>query len=175
EVYATRMSPNGEPIGQRGIAVAHTTLDEHEPTVTWTGSEWLMAWTREDATNAGIRAARISTLGEVTDLGIVANTAAFETEPQLASDGAGGALMVFQWNQNIRALRYANGAFGNSLVITSTAGLEAHPTVAHSSGGNYLVAWENGDSPGQDIYGRLVGPVGTPPPAFLISDAPQGQ
>jgi len=174
EVYATRMSPNGEPIGQRGIAVAHTTLDEHEPTVTWTGSEWLMAWTREDATNAGIRAARISTLGEVTDLGIVANTAAFETEPQLASDGAGGALMVYQWNQNIRAMRYSNGAFGNPFVITSTAGLEAHPTVAHSSGGNYLVAWENGDSPGQDIFARLVAPAGTPPPAFTVSDAPQG-
>ncbi len=173
EVYATRMTGNADPIGQRGIAVAHTTLDEHEPTVVWTGSEWLMAFTREDATGAGIRAARVSTLGVVTDLGIVANTAAFESEPQLASDGAGGALMVFQWNQNIRVMRYANGAFGNTLVITSTAGTEAHPTVA-CSGSNYLVAWENGDSPGQDVYGRLVPLAGTPPPAFIVSDATQG-
>jgi hypothetical protein len=172
EVYAARVTANGVPIDDRGIPVAHTTLLEHEPTVTWTGTEWLMAWTREDATNAGISAATVSTTGVATDLGVVAGTFGRESEAALASDGAGGALLVYQWNDHIRAQRYSGGAFAPFFNVAATPDLEAHPTVVHSAGGNYLVAWENGATPGQDVFARRIVPSGTNPPAFSVSEAP---
>ena len=171
EVYAARVSGSGSPIDRHGLPVAHTTLLEHQPTVAWTGSEWLMAWTREDATNAGISAATVSPEGVVTDLGVIAGTFGHESQPALASAGSGDALLAYRWNQQIRAQRYTAGAFGSAIIVSAAEGNETFPVVA-ASGSNYLVAWQLGDAPGQDIWGRIVNQSGPSPAAFLVSDAP---
>ncbi|HEY8145943.1 MAG TPA: hypothetical protein VIG06_24850, partial [Kofleriaceae bacterium] len=157
DIWAARVRADGTPIGAN-ISIARSTLLEHQPAVTWTGTEWLLAWTREDVTNAGVAAARVSTTGVVTQLGIIANTFAFESRAALASTGGGNALLVYQANSDVLAQRYSGGTFSASFAVASTADLEANPTVAGSTGGNYLVAWENGADPGQDIFGRLIAP-----------------
>jgi large repetitive protein len=168
DIWAARVRADGTPIGAN-ISVARSVILEHQPVVTWTGTEWLLAWTREDVINAGVAAARVSTTGVVTSLGIIANTFRFESRPALASTGGGNALLVYQANSDIFAHRYSGGAFSASFVVADTADLEANPTVAGSTGGNYLVAWENGADPGQDIFGRLIAPSNPNPAAFPIA------
>ena len=172
EIWASRVTSGGVPIDHRGIAVARTTVMEHEPAVTWTGSEWLIAWTREDTSNAAIAAATVDPTGAVTDLGFVVNGFAFESQPALASAGDGNALLAYTANLQIRAVRYAGGSFGTSFLISAQDVNEGFPTVA-ASGSNYLVAWVLGNAPGQDIWGRIVNLTGGNPPAFPISVEPE--
>ena len=168
EIWATRVSSNGTPLDSRGISIARTSVLEHEPALTWTGSEWLVAWTREDATNAGIGAATVSPAGVVTDLGIVANTSGFESQPALASAGSGSALMTFTWNLQIRAMLFSGGSFGAPFNVATTDQNEGLSTVA-ASGSNYLVAWQAGEAPAQSIRGRIINPGGSNPPSFEIT------
>ncbi len=169
EIFAARVRSNGVLIDKAGIPVAHTTIQEDQPVVTWTGTQWLVAWTRSDNSGAGIAAATVATNGAVTSLGIVAGTFAFESVPALASDGAGGALLVYQSNQDINGQFFDGTSFGTEQVIAGTAAEESNATVAHSSGGTYLVAWEeNATAP--DIHARQLTSTAMDAPFTLSAD-----
>ena len=168
EIWAARLRANGAPLDPRGISIAHTSVEEHEASVTWTGSEWLLAWTREDAVNAAIGAATVAPDGTLTDLGIVAGTDGFESQPALASAGGGNALLTYTWNLQIRAMRYSGGSFGAFFTVASTADDEGFSAVA-ASGSNYLVTWQRGEVPSMSLMARIVNPSGANPTAFTIS------
>lgn len=170
DIYAARVGANGDVLDVRGILVSASLIGESEPTVTWIGNQWLLAWTRSDDVGSAIAAATVSPLGEVSNLGVVVGTSAAELAPALASTGAGAqALLVWQHNNNIRAALFAGGVFGAPFYVASTSAIEANPAAAASPGGNYLVTYEAGAEGEQDIRARLVNEAGVNGTTFVVS------
>jgi len=156
DIYVARVESDGAVVDPRGILVSNASLVQSEPAVVWTGSTWLVAWTHDGGT---IAAATVSPTGVVAQLGNVAATAAAESDPALASDGA-SAYLVWQSDGDVSGARYSSGAFEPAVAIAATADLEGEPTVAGATGGGYLVAWQAGASGAEDVRGQLVDATG---------------
>lgn len=172
DIFGTRISPSGAILDPAGIAIAATPGRQLHPTVTFAGTQYLVAW--EDTkfaggTEADIFAARVSTAGAVTALGPVVASAQNETQPQLAANGT-TALLVWNNGGDIRASRFNGTAFGGAINVTADAAVQTDPTVAAAPGGNYLVAYSEGPTATADLRGRFVTAAGaTSGAAFTIS------
>jgi hypothetical protein len=154
DIYAARINTDGSVHDLAGIRLTFTVARETTPKVVWVNNQghWLVTWVVDEA---DIAAATVSPNGTVTQLGTVAGTAAAELNQDLAADG-GIALMVYQSDGDVRALRYGLTGFGPAFdVAADPMLLEEAPTVSHSDGGDFLVSWESGDT-GSDIRGQLV-------------------
>jgi hypothetical protein len=166
DIFATRVNTDGSIFDPKGFPVASTPAIEGSPVVvTIGGGDWLVAWTVNDV---DVAAATVSSNGIVTQLGTIAGTAAAERNIALASDGP-AAFLVWQADNDIRAARYGAGGFTAAFDVAVTAATEAFPTVTGSNGGDFLVAWEEGDT-AQDIRGqRLLRAGGLSGAAFDVS------
>jgi hypothetical protein len=150
DVRAARVAADGSIVDRISIVVTGGLLAHTEPSVAWTGSQWLVAWTQDDV---DVHAATVGTDGSVTSLGALAATAVTERRPDVASDGA-GALVVWQAGGNLEAARFDGTGFAAPFTVAATAAPEEQPTVAAAPGGGYLVAWESGDP--EDLRAQLV-------------------
>lgn len=172
DIFAARVTPSGQILDVEGIKVAAVAGKQLHPTVVFAGSQYLVAW--EDfkvagGTQADIAAARVSTDGAVTLLGTVAATSVSETTPKLAADGA-NALLVWNANGDIRASRFNGTAFGGAINITADALAQSGPIAIARPGGNYLVAYSEGDTATADLRGQFVTAAGAlSGAAFTIS------
>jgi hypothetical protein len=92
DIYAARVRHDGTVLDPNGIAVAITGTGETAPAVSWSGSEWLVAWERG---GFSIYAARIGTDGEVLDpAGIAIADGPFtDVQPAAAGLGTGHAVV----------------------------------------------------------------------------------
>ena len=79
------------------------------------------------------------------------------TNPQIAMDNSGNAIVVWQQvdssgNQSILANRYSAGAWGGAVWLEAGTGQATNPQVAMSSSGNAIVVWQQvGSSGNQSI------------------------
>ena len=90
-------------------------------------------------------------------------------EPDLLSDGAGGA--IFTWadfrgaDSDIYVQRVSAAGSplwtANGLSMTSAAGTQENPRIASDNNGGAIVAWEDNRGADQDIYVRHVSAYGT--------------
>ncbi len=153
DIICARLLADGTIVDKRGLFLDTADFVQNDPVVTWTGNRWIVAWT-DDA--GDIFASVVTIAGAITPLGAVAQTAAIESQPAIASNGNNGALLVWQADGDVRGALYAGGAFGAAFDIAVAAGVpEDNPTVAGATGGDYLVAWEQ-NATASDIYGQLV-------------------
>ncbi|HEU5055275.1 MAG TPA: hypothetical protein VFU21_02065 [Kofleriaceae bacterium] len=156
DIYVARVESDGVVVDRRGILVSNTTAVLSRPAVAWTGSAWLVAWTRS---GRDIAAARVSPTGVVTQLGDVAATAATEIAPAFAADGGSGFL-VWQADGDVRGARFDGAAFGAPVAIAATGDPESAPAIAGRTGGGYLVTWQAGPQGAEDIRAQLVDGAG---------------
>ncbi len=113
-----------------------------------------------------------------------------QTEPNLATDGAGGALVVWQDYRNfvgtftdIYAQRmYANGSAAwtlDGVPVCTQGDFQFPPTIAADKTGGAIIAWgDYRNSMGQDQYAQRVGANGAmlwAPNGIAISIAPHDQ
>ncbi|MCP3099024.1 tandem-95 repeat protein [Myxococcus sp. K15C18031901] len=137
DLYGARLSKTGEVLDPTGIVIASAVSDEHYPTVSWNGTDWMVAWVEYTTSNgAVVRARRVSSSGQWVDsvpltLGNTGN--------KLASSGS-----LVAWATGSYVGVQARLVQGDGGVVTlgslpSDAG--THVTVTNTPS-QYLVAWE---------------------------------
>ena len=138
-----------------------------------------VVWRGSDASGDGIRGRRFNAAGAPTgaDFTVNTTTAGDQTEPDVAIDGSGAALVVWQSDHTgdleIRGRAYdaAGTAGGNEFAVnTTTANDQQLPAVAGSAGGGFAVAWQSygQDGPAQGIIARRFASNGSPLGAEVV-------
>jgi hypothetical protein len=99
DIYAARMTPNGQVLDSAGIAVSTASGDQLEPALAFDGSDYLAVWedNRNPANAPQVYGARISPGGSVLDPNGVEINDSVVSRPQAAAvAGAGQYLAVWQ-------------------------------------------------------------------------------
>jgi hypothetical protein len=180
DLYAQRVATNGTLLGGRFL-VSGAAGDQSEPTVTFDGTNFLVAWTDPRGSTVDIYATYVSPTGSVLNpTGIAVSTAAgSQSGPAAASDGTNSMVV---WSDFRGATRDIYGtritASGtvqdpSGIPIQTGPNSSFRPSLAYG-GGTYLAVWdENLDN----IYGARVTPGGVvqEPGGIPISLAPDSQ
>jgi hypothetical protein len=172
DIYGARVTAAGAVLDPGGIAISTASSDQLAPTITGSGSGYLVAWT--DGRNQGtsgedIYGARVSSAGTVLDssgIPICANSAN-QYSAAAAFDGT-DYLVAWSDERNIgttgvdvygaRVSTSGTVMDPASIPIVQVAGDDIYPAVA-SAGGGFLVVWEDGRNSattGDEIYGARV-------------------
>src|SRR5262245_57730246 len=105
-------------------------------------------------------------------------TGATSSSPQIASDGAGGAIVTWHDLRGATADIYAqrvlaSGAVApawpaNGRVLCTAAGTQANPTIVPDGAGGAIVTWEDSRSSNIDVYAQRVLSSGTVDPGWPV-------
>ncbi|MEW6434877.1 MAG: cadherin-like domain-containing protein [Myxococcota bacterium] len=185
DVYAGRISPAGTPLDSSGLAVSAGAGEQTQPSATFTGTHFVVAWRDERGASPDIYACRVSTAGVALDTpsGLVVTTAAgVQTSPTTARAGT-NAIVAYRdaVDGNLKGVRI-NG-MGNVLdgtpvtlaAVASNAAGGGTPSLAYSST-NGLLTWDEQGSFGDVQRARPLTPsLMGPGAAFTVSMAPNAQ
>jgi hypothetical protein len=177
EIHAARVSTAGVVLDPGSKLL--TTTGALWPAVAFDGTNYLVAWS-----NGSVFAERVTTDGVVLDpggfrLSLGSSGAGF---PALAFDGT-NYLAVWQDERSgpydIYGTRVSTGGTvldTSGIPIATATGNQRFPAVAFD-GTNYLAAWEDARSGGDDVYGGRVSQAGSSldPGGILISAAAGSQ
>lgn len=154
DIYGMRISTAGAVLDSAAFAISTSAGVQSNPTVTFVNGNYLVAW--EDfklpAADADLRAARVTTGGTVTQLGVVAATTAAETKPKLGVRGT-AAMLVYEQAGTVRGTLYNGTTFGATFAIAAAG---TTPAVAANPAGDYLVAFADTT----DVKAQLVSSAG---------------
>jgi len=151
------------------------------------GGTWF-AWEDGRVTSLGsyVQRMNVNGLPTLTPDGIALSSGlADETDPSLASDGAGGVIAAWTdmrtdgdiYAQRVDTTGTLLWGYGGDPVCTA-AGLQQFASVASDGNGGALVAWEDYRAGGGDIYSQRLGPDGSAlwtPNGDVTSNAPGSQ
>lgn len=154
DIWGVRVGSDGTLLDPAGIEIASGPGVQSNPTVVFDGTSYVVAW--EDFKVAGgneadIDVARVSTAGAVTQLAAIATTAASETNPEIASTGA-GTLLTWSASNNIMG----SVSLGTPFAIAASANVEKNQVVAGGGGGYLVVFTETVAAGNDDLRGQLV-------------------
>jgi hypothetical protein len=162
DLYGARVTPAGEVLDPDGIPVCTTADGQHDPTVTFGGTDYLVVWQ-----DSAIIAARVTPAGLVLDSSgiVVAGGAGSQLYPTATYDGT-NFLVVWYDNRGLGDVYGARitpeGAVLDTSGIRITAGqiVRGQPTAAFDDA-DFLVAWTYVSVTNTyDIYGARVTPAG---------------
>src|SRR5262245_33744234 len=173
DVFAARVRHDGTVLDPNGIAVAQSGAAETGPTVSWSGSEWLVAWEK----GSDVYASRVAIDGEVLDPAGFAIAAGAAVELAPAAAGLGGRHLVV-WT-SLTANQALNGAIvspdGTFDVAPAVLSLGATPSDSRPAlavrGSTALVAFDTARNGGTDLYAFRLERSTAGPPAFVRVDA----
>lgn len=189
DIFGARVDTNGNVLDVNGIAICTNTGNQLTPAVAGNSSEAVVVWTDpRNSADAGndIYGARVSMLGVLEDPSgiLVSKSGSEESSPAVAFNGT-NYLVVWQDERNfmtnsadiLGARVSAAGAVLDlhGIDVCTQPGAQQHPSVGASSGGEFLVAWEDSRNlafDGVDIYGtRVTGAGAVMDPAGLALSA----
>lgn len=165
DVYAVRVSTDGDVLDASGISVSTATGAQTNPRVASDGADYLVVWQdRRSGTMDEVYATRVSALGTVSEAaGIAIETGHATYAP--ASVASNGTDYFVVWGDDrtteigIYGARVTSeGDVSDPSGIDIAMGRGFEPSVA-SNGTDYLVVWEdprNSVATGSDIYGARV-------------------
>ncbi len=174
-IFASHVSGSGERlqgIPPDGIAVCDAALDQSGAAVFSDGSGGgvIVVWQQRAVGPARLRAQRLAPDGArawaEAGVALTAGDAA-QSSPVLASDGAGGALVVWEERREggvprLHATRITTGGAiaagwpGEGLALCAAAGAQRHAVVAADGAGGAVVAWYDLRAGSGDIYAQRV-------------------
>ncbi|HDR88150.1 MAG TPA: T9SS type A sorting domain-containing protein [Bacteroidetes bacterium] len=174
DIYAQKISAEGSVQWTAGgVAVCLSASFQESPVITSDGAGGaIIAWQDARAGNADIYAQRINDTGEPVwnENGIpVCSAASDQQMPRIVSDGAGGAIMVWQdlrsGNADIYAQRVnASGEMlweSNGVAACPAAGNQNQPVAVSDQAGGVILAWVDARDDGQgDIYAQRLNASG---------------
>ncbi|MGC9472406.1 MAG: choice-of-anchor U domain-containing protein [Bacteroidales bacterium] len=174
DIYAQRINAEGTVQWTAGgVAVCLSASFEEWPVLVSDGTGGaVIAWQDARAGNADIYAQRINDAGEPlwNENGIpVCSAASDQQMPDIVSDGAGGAIMVWQdlrsGNADIYAQRVnASGEMlweANGAAACQAAGNQMQPVALPDGAGGVIIAWVDARDDGQgDIYAQRLNASG---------------
>lgn len=162
DLWASRVAADGTVIDTLAFPIVATPGAQLRPAVTFDGTRYIVVW--EDykvdvgGAESDIRAALVSTSGNVTLLGGVAGSAANETLPAIDSNG-NGALVTWVENGQVVGSMLSGSAFGPKFAVTSSAEVKRDPAIESIPGGNYFVVYTQlSATTADDTYGQVVAP-----------------
>jgi cysteine-rich repeat protein len=162
-IWAARISPQGEVLDPAGIALAEQIDEQNEPRVATNGSSFLVTWNDLRSDVPGVYVARISAAGAVLDRGgvRVALSQSSESDPAVASDGS-DYLVAWRSGAHVAASRVtaAGVVLDPGGFQLSTAAAIGAPSLA-SSGDGYLAVWSEDLGTTASIRGTRVTAAGT--------------
>lgn len=184
-VMGARVTPSGVVIDPNGITIDTVGSSNYAPSVTYNGTNYLVAWMYPDPGPYGsywnIYGARVSPAGVVLDpnrklLTTIGNP---QTNPSIAFDGS-NYLVV--WEDVRRGINYdiygvRVSPYGvildpGGISISAASGAQIAPSVGFD-GTNYLAVWQETRGGTYDIYGARISPSGVvlDTAGFVISAA----
>jgi hypothetical protein len=167
DIYAARVNGDGFIADAGGVPVQLANYDKFAPSVAFGGDYFLVAWEDRHLADLDIYAKRVGASDGLPFDSAPLSLAVAGGDQVFPSVASNGRDFLVAWEDyrlhneaDVRGtrVRSADGAVldGSGLLISGAAGSQFAPTVA-SSGGDFLVAWEdyrNGWEP--DIYGSRV-------------------
>ncbi len=177
DIYARRINSSGVPQwAADGVALTTAANGQFSPTIVSDGAGGaIVAWYDfSSGSDYDIYARRINASGtpQWTANGVALCTALNDQAyPNLVSDGAGGAIVVWSDYRSGAGDIYARriNASGtpqwtaNGVALCSTVGDQAHPAIAVDGAGGAIVAWDDRrGGPNSDLYIQRVNASGTP-------------
>jgi hypothetical protein len=178
-VFGQRYDAAGAAVaGEFGIN-SHTPLLQHQPAVASDASgNFVVVWTSDgqDGSLDGVFGQRYDSGGAAlgAEFRVNSYTTSNQRYPDVASDPAGSFVVVWsshgqgpQPRWDVFGQRYDSGgaALGGEFRVNSfTTGDQRSPSVASDASGNFVVAWQDDGSPGQDdgVFVRRFDGTGTP-------------
>jgi hypothetical protein len=159
-----------------GVPISTAPSGQFDPKAVSDGSGGaIIAWQDyRTGTNRDIYAQRVNSAGQVqwaTD-GVPVSTASGDQQaPAIASDGQGGAIIVWQDKRNgtdfnIYAQRVLSTGISlwntNGITICSAVGIQDYPQIASDGQGGAIIVWEDNRSGDHyDVYAQRVSANGT--------------
>ena len=151
DIYGTRIDSLGAALNPTGLAMATNAKDQQGPAITFNGTSYLLVWTDKRGANQDIYANRISLSGQPLDATgfIVSAATGDQLAPAVAARNNGDFLVVWtDYRGAPDAAIYGARVGGNGKLkdpggvrISSAAGTQTEPAVAHDGAGKYLVVW----------------------------------
>lgn len=189
-IYAARVSPQGNLLDTNGIAISINLNDAASPpSVSFDGINHLVVWAARRGESTEIYAARVTKTGTILDPGGLKITSGSDPftiydEPQVPAVAFDGTNYLVVWGTN-------TGNINGVRISTSGTNLDSpegfiinmdvsrFPAVAYG-GDQYLVTWQtyrNETTAGLDVYAARVLPDGSvlDPGGFVVAGAPRNQ
>jgi hypothetical protein len=174
DIYAQRVNASGAiQWTANGVALCTATGNQESPQITSDGAGGaIVTWNDGRSLPYDIYAQRVNASGSVqwTANGVALCTATGgQYNPMIVSDGAGGAIVTWQYDRSgtydIYAQRVnASGAIqwtANGVALCTATGNQFDPTIATDGSGGAIVTWRDHRSGSTfDIYAQRVGPDG---------------
>ncbi len=138
---------------------ADDSLMQTDPTVTFTGEDYLVVWSDEKYGPSNVFhpfAARVTPAGVVLDSGVkVSTSSGYEYRPNVADDGT-RSLVVWSVSSSGSYGRFVNrDGLPEGDVFQIASGTASGPNLCFGDS-NYLVVWHQGAYPSLQLYGSLV-------------------
>ncbi len=176
DIYAQRVNSTGSvKWTSNGVAICTSEMREIFPQIISDGSGGaIITWQDYDnVSHYNIYAQRVDSTGAVkwANNGVVISSTLYSEEnPQITSDGSGGAIITWQvprsGQDDIYAQRVdSTGAVkwtSNGVAICTATGQQNEPQIISDGSGGAIITWEDPRSgSGYDIYARCVDSAGT--------------
>jgi len=191
DIYAQRVDSGGSTLWTaNGTVICNETDYQHAASLDSDGAGGaIIAWSDERSDDGDIYAQRVDSSGSTqwTANGTAISTATDEQEDlELVSDGAGGAVIVWEdersGEDDIYAQRVDSSGSAqwttDGVAISTAADDQQDPRLISDGAGGALIVWEDERTDDEDIYAQLVDAWGneTPPSGGGggISGPPEG-
>ena len=178
DIYAQRVDSSGSHLWtDNGTAICTKDDDQTMPKLVSDGSGGvIIAWQDERGADSDIYAQRVNSSGspQWTDNGtLICNAASWQLNPQIVSDGSGGAFIAWVDNRhtvttdNISIYIQRVDADGNTQLADNGTAIRTrveglwieHLKMISDGDDNAIIVWVD-DSGVTDIYAQLVNPIG---------------
>jgi len=179
-IFGQRFDADGAPAGSEFLVNSTTAGDQRYAAVAMApDGAFTVVWGGSDASGDGIRGRRFNADGAALGADFIVNTTTNgdQNEPDVATDGSGATLVVWQSDHTgdleIRGRSFdpSGSATGNEFAVnTTTANDQQLPSVASSSGGGFVAAWQSygQDGPAEGIIARRFASSGSPLGAEVV-------
>ena len=181
-IFGQRFDAAGNPAGSEFQVNSGSTGDQQYPAAAMRpDGSFSVVWLDSDGAGDGIRGRSFNSAGAPVggDFTVNLTTTGDQTEPDVAVDGSGAGIVVWQSDATgdleIRGRRLdSSGApTGSELTINSTtADDQQAPAIAGAAGGGFVIVWQGygQDGPADGIIARLFAANGTPSGAEVIAN-----
>jgi hypothetical protein len=173
DIFVGRVTGTGTVPWGNGVALCSEVHDQYYPRIVTDGAGGAIA-TWYDPSRSNIYARRVSAAGVAlwaADGVLLCAAANDQFNPQLVSDGSGGAIVVWGDSRtniaDLYAQRVSSGGApqwaANGVALTTSASLYGDFVIASNDLGGAIVAWEDSRNLSDpDIYARPVSAAGVP-------------
>ncbi len=184
DIRGVRLTPGGTVLDSPSVRVSRAGDYCAYPAMAYSTGIFLAAWEEGLGGNRDVRAARVSSGGQVLDSAgiLISGPTGAQCAPAVAGDSAGFLVAWQDWRNSSYDIYCARVSQTGTVLDTAgvavctSSGDQVTPAVAYN-GTDYLVLWQHQEAGVRDIYGARVNRQGVvlDPDGFIVSAAAGAQ